>query len=294
MHLAVLIPAWDEAETVADVAKSVPRTVEGCSRVSVVVVDDGSSDGTAEQARSAGAEVIVHPWHQGLAEAFRTGRAHALSTQADIMVTLDADGQYDPADIPRLVAPIIAGHADVVVGDRGIGRCSHMPLGNRIGNLIGSMLLRIAAGVPHRDASSGFRALSRAALERMDITSRYTYTHEMLLLGIAGRMRMLDVPVTFRRRLYGNSKLVRTLANHIVRSLGTIGICFLTVEPLRTFLRVGALSGTLGVLAMLLPQLSLAPESLRWLQYSGVAFLGFGLQMIVVGFIAQLLRPSQR
>lgn len=293
MHLVVLIPAWDEEQTIGDVIGAIPRALEDIDRVSIVVIDDGSEDRTVAVAQAQGAEVVSHPWHQGLAEAFKTGRQRALDLDADIVATIDADGQYDPAELPQLIAPIRAGHADVVVGDRRIGYCTHMPLGNRIGNLIGSLLLRVVAGVPNRDASSGFRALSRAALERMDITSRYTYTHEMLLLGLAGRMRMVDVPVRFRPRSHGRSKLVRTLRSHVVRSLGTIGKCFLTVEPLRTFLRLGALACTLGVLGILLPLLSADPLTLRWLQYAGVVFLFFGLQMTVLGFVAELLRLSK-
>ncbi len=290
MHLVVLVPALNEEGTVGDVIAALPPVIPGITRRTVLVVDDGSTDATCDQATFAGAdEVIRHVWNRGLAEAFRSGRERALALDADILVTLDADGQYDPRELPRLLGPILARRGDVVIGERPVLRCSHMRLGNRVGNIVGSALLRLLIGLPVRDASSGYRAFSKDALLRMEIASRHTYTHETLLRAHAERMRIITVPISFHPRRFGESKLVRTLWNHLARSTGTILRCMVTVEPLRTFARIGGSIFLIGLLLFLVSFVQPFP----WLRLSAF-ILGFiALQLVLVGLLVEVLRSKK-
>ena len=231
MYLVVCIPARNEEKTVGAVVRAVPAGIPGVSRRTVIVVDNGSRDRTAEEARRAGADdVIRHAADSGLAERFRTGRAWALRRAANFFVTLDADGQYDPREIWKLLRPLLDGCADVSIGDRGVRHCRHMPLRKKIGNIMGSGLLCRTFGLPACDASSGFRACNRRALAAMDIAARHTYTHETLIRAHAAGMRIVSVPITFRSRLHGESRLVRSVLGHILLSMGAILRCLFTVR----------------------------------------------------------------
>lgn len=222
MQLTVIIPAYNEDASIADVLRHVPTTLEGIDEVSIVVVDDGSTDETARIARNSGAHVLSHPRRQGLAAAFRTGCAYALRTDADFLATLDADAQYAPEELALLLATLQSHDADLVVGDRQVWQCRHMPLLHRVGNVFGSMMLRFLGTTKVRDASSGFRLFTRPLALQLRILSEHTYTHEMLIQASAAGCTILDVPVTFLPRNHGKSKLIRSVHHHIFRSCGTI------------------------------------------------------------------------
>ncbi|HEY3169541.1 MAG TPA: glycosyltransferase family 2 protein, partial [Thermoanaerobaculia bacterium] len=182
MKLVIQIPAFNEEALLPSALGQVRRPVPGFSKIEVLVVDDGSTDRTAEIARESGVDRIVRlPAHRGLAAAFSAGLEEALAMGADVIVNFDADLQYDAADIPALVAPILAGQADLVVGDRGPGTVAHFSAGKRVLQRIGSWVVRQASGLQVADAASGFRALSREAARRVNVFSRMTYTLETLI-----------------------------------------------------------------------------------------------------------------
>src|SRR6476661_1897862 len=182
MKLVIQIPAWNEEASLPDTLAAVPRSLPGFSDVSILVIDDGSTDGTAEAARSGFADrVVSFAKHRGLAAAFSAGLDEALGMGADVIVNFDADLQYDPADIPALVAPILAGSADLVVGDRGPGRLAHFSPIKRLLQRLGSWMVRQASGLNVHDATSGMRAFTREAARRMNVFSKMTYTLEMLI-----------------------------------------------------------------------------------------------------------------
>jgi glycosyltransferase involved in cell wall biosynthesis len=196
MKLVIQIPAFNEEAMLPQAIAALPRRVTGFSEVAVLVVDDGSTDRTSATARASGADRVVRlPAHRGLAAAFSTGLSEAIGMGADVIVNFDADLQYDAADIPALVAPILAGEADLVVGDRGPGTLEHFSPGKRLLQRIGSWVVRQASGLEVSDAASGFRALSREAARRMNVFSRMTYTLETLIQAGSKDLRVSSVPV---------------------------------------------------------------------------------------------------
>lgn len=252
--VVVQIPCYNEAATLPLVLAGIPRRLPGHARVRVVVVDDGSTDGTAAVARRAGADLVVrHTRNRGLAAAFQTGLTTALRLGADVIVNTDGDNQYPTADIPRLVAPILAGEADVVVADRQPTRVAHFsPLKRRLQQL-GSAVARLASGVPVRDAPSGFRAYSREAALRLFVHSTYSYTLETLVQAGAQRLHVVSVPVAINPPLRP-SRLMSSLPSYLLHSGVTMLRAFATYRPLAVFTLVGALFlaiGTAGILRFL-------------------------------------------
>jgi glycosyltransferase involved in cell wall biosynthesis len=199
MKLVIQIPAFNEEALLARAVTSIARQVPGFSEVQILVIDDGSTDSTADVARENGADRVVRlPAHRGLAAAFSTGLEEALAMGADVIVNFDADLQYDAADIPALVAPILEGRADLVVGDRGPGQLAHFSPGKRLLQRVGSWVVRQVSGLEVADAASGFRALTREAARRVNVFSRMTYTLETLIQAGSKDLRVASVPVRAR------------------------------------------------------------------------------------------------
>ena len=240
MKLVIQVPAWNEEESLPATLASLPRQVPGFESVEIVVVDDGSRDGTARVARENGAAVVSLPLHRGLAAAFLAGLATALERGADVVVNTDADGQYDPGAIPDLVAPILAGKADVVLGDRGVGTLSHFSPSKRLLQRLGSAVVRLLSGVPVFDATTGFRAFSRAAAARLNCFTTFTYTLETLIqAGNAGLM-VVSVPVS-ASPTQRPSRLFHSNAGYIVMSLASLVRLVLLYRPLRVLLTLGGI-----------------------------------------------------
>lgn len=196
MKLVIQIPAFNEEATIGKAIAALPRRVAGFQSVEILVVDDGSTDRTAELARQAGADrVASHTTNRGLAETFSTGIREALAMGADVIVNFDADLQYEPADVPALTAPILEGRADFTVGDRGPGELAHFSAGKRLLQRAGSWVVRQASGVEITDAASGFRAISRDAARRINVFSKLTYTLETLIQAGYKGLRVASVPV---------------------------------------------------------------------------------------------------
>lgn len=249
--LIVQIPCFNEADSLPDTLIAIPRQIDGIDKIEILVIDDGSHDGTAEVARRFGVHHIVrHRRNRGLAAAFQSGVDAALAAGADIIVNTDADGQYEGADIARLVAPIVRHEADIVIGDRGVGNNAHFgPFKRRLQRL-GSFAVRRLSRTDVTDAVSGFRAISRAAAQRITITTEFSYTTDMLIQ--AGRKRLKIVSVPIRTHATGRpSRLFKSIPQFIARQVMTMARAYATHNPMRTFALLGAALTMLGLLPIM-------------------------------------------
>jgi glycosyltransferase involved in cell wall biosynthesis len=202
----VVIPAFNEEHTVGDVVSSVYRAVPGAC---VVVVNDGSTDETAERAAAAGATVISLCFNLGVGGAVQTGYLYALRHHLDICVQIDGDGQHDPAEVPRLIEPLLAGRADMVVGSRWLGRGDyHAPRGRRLGMKILAALVHWRINTPVTDPTSGFRAVGRRCIDLFAGTYPTDFPEvESLLLATAHGLRVRETPVRMHPRAFGYSSI---------------------------------------------------------------------------------------
>ena len=248
LKLIIQIPCYNETATLGITLRELPRQVPGFDQVEWLVVDDGSTDGTAQVARDAGVDHVVRlPINRGLARAFMAGLEASLHAGADVIVNTDADNQYNANDIPALVAPLLAGHADMVVGARAIEQIAHFSPLKKFLQRLGSRVVRLASNTRVPDAPSGFRAVSRSAALQLNVFNSYTYTLETIIQAGQKGMTVVSVPVRVNADLRP-SKLVRSIPQYLFRSTLTIGRIFLTYRPLRFFLTVSAMLFVPGVL----------------------------------------------
>ena len=196
MKLIIQIPCYNEERTLPATIEALPRVLPGVDEVEYLIVDDGSTDRTAEIAAELCVHHIVrHRHNRGLAAAFQTGLEASLAAGADVIVNTDADNQYYGPDVAALVKPIVAGRADIVVGDRGVSDLEDFSPWKRLLQRLGSWVVERAAGIPIPDATSGFRAFSREAALRLTILSEYTYTLETLIQAGTRGMAVCFVPI---------------------------------------------------------------------------------------------------
>lgn len=276
--LVVTIPAFNEAETIADVIREVPRVIDRVGLVEVIVLDDGSTDATAELALAAGADrVISHNTNKGLAASFRDVIREGLRRGADIIVNTDADNHYDQSRIPDLIRPILEGRADITVGSRDV-RSLPMRWTNKYGNIAGSFLVRTLARLPAGiDVSTGFRAYSRDAALRLSVMSNHTYTHETLIAAVENGLTVVDVPLQ-ARPVARPSRLIKGIASHIIRSLSVITLSYAIYRPLRVFM----------VLALILIAAGLVPM-VRFLVLFLLSDSGGHVQSLIAGAVVMLV-----
>ena len=249
--LIIQIPCFNEAEALPATVAALPKSIPGIDEIETLVIDDGSTDGTAEVARRHGVQHIVrHRRNRGLAAAFQSGLDTALAAGADIIVNTDADGQYRGEDIAVLVAPVVAGEADIVIGDRGVGRNEHFHPVKRQLQRLGSMVVRRLSRTKVTDAVSGFRAISRDAAQRITITTEFSYTTDMLIQSGRKRMAIASVPIR-TNSTERPSRLFKSIPQFIANTMITILRAYATYNPLRTFALMGLLITLVGMIPIL-------------------------------------------
>ena len=239
MLLIVQIPCHNEEAGIGPVIRAIPRAVAGVDRVEVLVIDDGSTDGSIALACEAGVDHLVRfSGQRGLARAFEAGIDAGLKLGADIIVNIDADGQYAAEEIPRLLDPIISGRADTVIGDRGIRQDADYPPFKKSLQVAGSWTVRTLSGTQVVDAASGFRAWTREAALRLRLVSDFSYTLESLIQAGKDRLRVESVPVS-ARPVARPSRLFRTMPEYLRQSVNTLVRAYALYEPLRVFTLIG-------------------------------------------------------
>src|SRR5262249_17278232 len=235
MKLIVQIPVLNEADTIAEVIRDIPRQIPGVDSVEVRIVADGCTDDTVAIAWASGADHVVrHAGRKGLARAFQTGNDAALRLGADIIVNTDGDHQYPGSEIPRLIAPILAGQAEGVIGDRQVGSIDHFSPLKKALQQVGSGVVRWASETDVPDTVSGFRALSREAALRLFVTTDFSYTVENLIQAGKKGLNVTTVPITINS-VDRPSRLHNGNWNFIKRQAAIIARSYSTYEPLKSF-----------------------------------------------------------
>jgi glycosyltransferase involved in cell wall biosynthesis len=297
MKLIIQIPCFNEAEALPVTMAALPRRIAGCDEVEWLVVDDGSSDGTADVARRLGADhVICHATNRGLAAAFMTGLEAATANGADIIVNTDADNQYDARDIATIVEPIVDGRAELVIGARPIGLIEHFSWTKRKLQALGSLAVRLASRTRVADAPSGFRAMTRDVALRLNVFNSYTYTLETIIQAGRSNIRVLSVPVRTNPDLRP-SRLVKSASNYVVRSVATIVRIFATYKPMLFFWLIGGVFSIAGLIAGIrfLVYLSMGDGSghVQSVIFSGTCMI-LAFLLFVLGFLADLMATNRR
>lgn len=292
MKLIIQIPCYNEAKTLPGTVAELPRRIEGIDQIEYLIIDDGSSDETIQVARSAGVHHIVQlPRHAGLAAAFVSGLEASLKFGADVVVNTDADNQYNAGDIQRLVRPIIEGQADIVIGDRGVATLPVFSPTKRLLQRFGSWIISRASGVDTPDATSGFRAISRAAAVETLVLSEYSYTLETLIQAGARRMSVLYVPVRTNPTTRP-SRLMNNIPHYLANSSTTILRAYTMYRPLRVFTILGSLIALVGV------ALGMRYVYFMWAGQGGgkvqslilaAVLMIVGFQIFLIGLLADLI-----
>jgi glycosyltransferase involved in cell wall biosynthesis len=240
MKLIIQIPCYKEEETLPATLADLPRQIEGFDDVEWLVIDDGSDDRTVEVAREHGVDHIVRLTNnKGLAYAFQAGLDACLKLGADVIVNTDGDNQYYGGDIPKLVAPVLRGDADMVVGDREVQNIEHFsPLKKSLQRL-GSWVVRQASSTEVPDTTSGFRAYNREAAMSLVVVSRFTYTLETIIQAGKQYVTTAHVPIRTNPKTR-ESRLFPSMWSYVRRNALSIFRIYTRYEPLKVFMTAAA------------------------------------------------------
>ena len=247
MKLVIQIPCLNEEQTLPAVLQSIPRRIAGVDEIIILVINDGSTDKTVEVAKEHGVTHFVHHiGNKGLAQSFKDGVAYSLKIGADIVVNTDGDNQYPQAKIGELIAPIIAGTADMVIADRQVKTIEHFSRGKKFFQWLGTKVLNAAAGTQVPDAPSGFRAYSRETLLQLNIVTRFSYAMETLIQAGNKRIRIASVPIKTNPKTR-ESRLFNSSLEHMAKSGIAISRSFIMHKPYMLFVPLGLTLFLLGL-----------------------------------------------
>lgn len=297
MKLIIQIPCLNEEKSLPKTIKDLPKEIEGVDIIELLIIDDGSTDKTAEVAKICGAQHIVRfTKRKGLARAFSSGLDAAIKNGADIIVNTDADNQYKGKDIPRLIKPILEGKADMVVGNRRIERVKQFSWIKKRLQHLGSWVVRQLAGSTIADATTGFRAYSREAALTLNIISNYTYTLESIIQAEHKNLAIKNILID-TNKVKRPSRLFKSIPEYIKRSIITLVRVYSMFNPFRfftnigmTFLMLGTIIGCRFLFYYLLDGRSGHIQSLILAAILSI----IGIQVIIVGLIADLISANRR
>lgn len=297
--LIIQIPCLNEADTLPATLADLPTSVPGIDVIEILVIDDGSRDGTADVARAHGVHHVVRlTRNKGLAAAFMAGIDASLKQNADFIVNTDADNQYAGGDIGKLLAPLLSGVADLVIGDRNIAELQHMSWRKRQLQGLGSWVVRQVSNTTVPDTTSGFRAYTRDAALRMTIVSEFSYTLESIIQAGKKRMAIAHVPVTTNPRTR-QSRLFDSIFGYIKRSSATIVRIYAMYEPLKVFSYIGLTIFGAGVVLALrflyeyFTDVTFGGRMVQSLIFSAV-FMIIGFQVLLMGLLADVISANRK
>ncbi len=293
LKVVVTIPAYNEEETIGDI-------IEGCKNYAseILVIDDGSVDKTREIAQLAGVKLIIHKMNRGLSETIQDGFRAALNVGADIIINIDADGQYLPEEIPKLISPIVRDEADFVLGSRFAGHIEEMSWIKRFGNRLFTRVVRTLTNTEISDGQTGFRAFNReAALASIDLAGRYTYTQEQIIRLIEEGFSVAEVPIHFAKRKSGSSRLIASPLGYGAKAVAVMLRTYRDYHPVLFF---GILGGILIIAGLLLGSFVLIEWITTGLVFHestavlAAVFVMSGFQFLFFGFLADMFANLKR
>lgn len=300
MKIMIAIPALNEAETIGQAIAHLPQKIEGISEIMILVVDDGSTDKTAKIAKESGALVLSHGKNRGVGAAFQSAVEKSLREKVDILCTIDADGQFDANEIPKMITPILEKKADFVTGNRFSEkiRPKNMPPLKFWGNQKMSRLISALAGQNITDSACGFRAYSREALLNLNLLGSFTYTQETILDLCAKNFRLAEIPISVQYFPDRQSRVAGNLFRYAKNSLRIIVKSYRDYHPFRFFGFAGILLFFLGCLAdaFLIGHYFLIGgfSPYKFVGVIGIFLNLFGILLIVIGIAADILGRIRR
>ncbi|PKN94477.1 MAG: glycosyl transferase [Chloroflexi bacterium HGW-Chloroflexi-6] len=297
MKVIIQIPCFNEEGSLPITLKELPQQLDGVDDLEWLIINDGSQDKTVDVAITNGADyVISHINNLGLAQAFRSGMTACIHFGADIIVNTDADNQYCANDIQKLIAPILDGKAEYVIGTRPIKNIAHWSPVKKMLQFFGSWVVRKAAQVDVVDAPSGFRAITRSAAMRLHVFNRYTYTIETIIQAGHLKISTLCIPIKTNDEMRP-SRLMSGIPSYLQRSFSTIIRSFMTYDPMRFFLIPGtSLLFITGILGIRYLYYFLAGEGSGHVQslILALAIFVFGTSLLIVGLLSDLIAVNRQ
>lgn len=296
MKVVVQIPCLNEAATLPAVLKSIPKKVTGVDELVVLIIDDGSTDGTVAIAKKHGVkEFVLHPQNMGLARSFQDGVARALELGADIVVNTDGDNQYPQAEIANLIQPLLEGKADIAIADRQTATIEHFSGFKKFLQKMGSKTVNWAAGTNLPDAASGFRAYSRRSLMRLNTTTRFSYAMETIIQAGNKGLSIASVPITTNPKTR-ESRLFKSTFEHVRKSGSAILRAYIMYRPYVIFISLGVLLLVTGLIPFVRYLILLLEDHttphLQSLILGAVLLTG-SFMSFVLGIVADLTRTNR-